>query len=83
MKEEDKNTQFFHRTVRMHNARNKILRLQNEDGNTIEDYNKFNKQPSTSFKTSSLNHPLRMITFCRIGLGNHSLQNKQALLVPK
>lgn len=39
MKEGDKNTQFFHRTVRMYNARNKILRLQNEDGNTIEDYN--------------------------------------------
>lgn len=32
MKEGDKNTQFFHRTIKVHNARNKILRLQNEEG---------------------------------------------------
>lgn len=38
MKEGDKNTKFFHRSVKVHNAINKILRLQNEEGDIIEDY---------------------------------------------
>lgn len=38
MKEWDKNTNFFHRTVKVHNSSNKILRLQNYIGEMIEDY---------------------------------------------
>lgn len=38
MKERDKNTSFFHRTTNVHNAHNKILRLQNEEGVIVEDY---------------------------------------------
>lgn len=38
MKEGDKNTKFFHRTTKVHNARNKILRIQTDEGVMIEDY---------------------------------------------
>lgn len=37
MKEGDKNTQFFHRTVKAHTARNKILRLQKSDDTWTQD----------------------------------------------
>lgn len=38
MKEGDKNTQFFHRLVKVHTVRNKILRLQTDEGNWTNDY---------------------------------------------
>lgn len=38
LKEGDKNTKFFHRSVKTHRARNKILRLQMEDGAWTKDY---------------------------------------------
>lgn len=39
MKEGDRNIKFFHSFVKMHHDRNKILKLQNDDGTMIEDYN--------------------------------------------
>lgn len=43
MKEGDKNTQFFHRIAKSHGARNKILRLMNEQNIMIEDYEEIKK----------------------------------------
>lgn len=38
MKDRDRNTKYFHSVVKSHIARNKILRLKNEAGDIIEDY---------------------------------------------
>lgn len=50
MKEGDKNTNFFHRTVKVHNARNKILRLSNENGDIIEDYSMIETEVTIYFE---------------------------------
>lgn len=38
LKDGDRNTHFFHRTVKAHSARNKILRLQDDSGNWTTQY---------------------------------------------
>lgn len=38
MEERDRNTQFFHRTIKTHTTRNKIIRLQDGFRNWTEDY---------------------------------------------
>lgn len=45
-----KNTIFFHRSVKAHSARNKILRLQNEDGEMIENYDQVKDMATYFFK---------------------------------
>lgn len=50
MKEGDKNTSFFHRTVKVHNTRNKILTFQRDDGMTIEKYSQVQDMVIEFFK---------------------------------
>lgn len=50
MKEGNKNTKFFHRTVKVHNARNKIIELSNENGDIIEDYSMIEIEATTCFE---------------------------------
>lgn len=50
MKEDDRNTKFFHKTIKVHNGRNKILRLQNEEGIMIEDYSQVQAMAADFFE---------------------------------
>lgn len=56
MKEEDKNSKFFHRTIKIHNTRNKILMLQNEEGAMIENYNQV-ESTATNFIANLFTEP--------------------------
>lgn len=38
MKKGDRNSQFFHRTIKVHTAKNKILRLQDDNGIWTKNY---------------------------------------------
>lgn len=56
MKEGDKNTQFFHRFVKTHIARNKILRLLHDDGSWTKDYEEI-KSLAVNFFQSLFTEP--------------------------
>lgn len=64
MKEGDKNFSFFHRSVKAHTARNKILRLQYDDGIWTKDYEEV--QILTVFNPFSLSQTNKTNVVCLI-----------------
>lgn len=56
--EVDKNAKYFHRVVKSHIAKNKILRLKDETGSMVEDYERGSNHGSWSFFKSSLQNQM-------------------------
>lgn len=77
MKKEDMITKFFYRSIKSHTARNKILRLQDKNGNMIGDHEKV-KDTTLDFFSSSLNLTLALPTR-KIGLEDQFLWSNALL----